>query len=600
MTIFLFSDKKYEQQSIACIKSLKLKIDDTVKIIYYTLGFKSEFTCKNLIIQEYTPSQEFYKLNFIKPELCLYTMKHYTDTHYLYLDTDFFLCKKVNLNDFKHDEIYPLASYGPVEFPCIFNYIGGTVHTETTLMQYFGVPGRTMRYVWNCIFSFNNNCLDFIEEWESMCTNKYLLGKGEKIFPSQDETAFNVCLWKRNATKNYGFGFLNTVDVKKVVFTEENKLNNFYYGENLDCNSYDWEHVHNSDALLGYHAFKNADDMNYCSDYLTSNEKITKPIFIIDCYIDNKNKIEILKNTIQSIKKLGMDILIVSHCTLPVDVIESVEYYLYDGDNTFNQINFYTSYTYSNANIDIVTRTSVEDNIKSHEFPIIKSIRNSLSFVNNLGYTSFVFSEYDCIFTDDDINKIQQLSFKIFSKDKKYVFFNTDNFCETIFFMGNPEYVLNMVNSYFPQTVDEYNLKFTYNYPYGLELFFNHMLLNYKDDGIIVNDRFAKYFDTENKNLSNVSSISVNIVPDVHKNHWLCVTSLDKIVYTVIVKNEDVVINKFDILDSIVPAYKFETDKSSLDVEFYGTDQTIFKTIKVNFDIKDQTIYERKGLVTFK
>ena len=116
----------------------------------------------------------------------------------------------------------------------------------------------------------------------------------------------------------------------------------------------------------------------------------------------------------------------------------------------------------------------------------------------------------------------------------------------------------------------------------------------------MVNDRFAKYFDIENKNLSNVSAISVNIIPDINKNHWLCVTSLDKIVYTVIVKNEDVVINKFDILDSIVPAYKFETDKSSLDVEFYGPDQTLFKIIKVNFDIKDQTIYERKGLVTFK
>ena len=167
MTIFLFSDKKYEQQSIACIKSLKLKIDDTTKIIYYTLGFKTE----------YTPSQEFYKFNFIKPELCLYTMKHYTDTHYLYLDTDFFLSKKVNLNDLKHDEIYPLASYGPVEFPCVFPYIGGEVYTETTLMKYFGVAGRTMRYVWNCIFSFNNNCLDFMEEWESMCKNKYLLNK---------------------------------------------------------------------------------------------------------------------------------------------------------------------------------------------------------------------------------------------------------------------------------------------------------------------------------------------------------------------------------------------------------------------------------------
>ena len=45
------------------MKNVELKIDDTIRIIYYTLGFKSEFTFNNLITQEYTPSREFYKLN---------------------------------------------------------------------------------------------------------------------------------------------------------------------------------------------------------------------------------------------------------------------------------------------------------------------------------------------------------------------------------------------------------------------------------------------------------------------------------------------------------------------------------------------------------
>jgi hypothetical protein len=226
--------------------------------------------------------------------------------------------------------------------------------------------------------------------------------------------------------------------------------------------------------------------------------------------------------------------------------------------------------------------------------PCIDSINKF--FCKDLEKEFIIFSE------DERMTKQFDNSFfyPTFSKDKKYVFFNTDTFCETIFFMGNPEYVLNMVNSYFPQTVDEYNLKFTYNYPYGLELFFNQMLSNYKDDGILINDRFAKYFDMENKNLSNVSAIRVNILPDINKNHWLCVTSLDKLVYTVLIKNGNVIINKFDIVDSIIPAYKFETDTSSLDVEFYGSDQILFKTIKVDYDIKNQHIYERSGLLTFK
>ena len=48
MVLFLYSDKKYEHQAISCIKSLTHKITDDVKIVYYTVGFDSDFNFKNL------------------------------------------------------------------------------------------------------------------------------------------------------------------------------------------------------------------------------------------------------------------------------------------------------------------------------------------------------------------------------------------------------------------------------------------------------------------------------------------------------------------------------------------------------------------------
>lgn len=144
MTIILFSDKNYEKQALQCIRSFENKITDDVKIVYYTLNFKSEIKFKNLITHEYKTDKNYYKLNFHKPRLCLLTTELYKDQHYIYMDVDFMMSKKLDFEKLKHDEIYPLASYGPVEFPCIYDSIGGNVYTESILMKYYNVPQRTL------------------------------------------------------------------------------------------------------------------------------------------------------------------------------------------------------------------------------------------------------------------------------------------------------------------------------------------------------------------------------------------------------------------------------------------------------------------------
>ena len=77
-------------------------------------------------------------------------------------------------------------------------------------MNYMGVKERSMNYIMSCFFTYNNLCSDFLEEWESVCENKYLQKDQQSYFPFTDETIANVLLWKRNSSIDYSRGFVNT------------------------------------------------------------------------------------------------------------------------------------------------------------------------------------------------------------------------------------------------------------------------------------------------------------------------------------------------------------------------------------------------------
>jgi len=598
MTIVLFSDEKYELNAIQTIKSLTYKITDDVKIVYYTVGFESKFKYKNLITHKVEINPLYYRFNFYKPELCLLALDQYPDTHYLYTDIDILFSNRLDLKKLEHNEPYPLASLGPVEFPCIWETIENKVHvyTENNLANYFGIKDRTMRYCWSSILSFNNESRDFLEEWMSMCNNKFLLKQTYKMFTYQDETPFNVCLWKRGATKNLGFAFLNTEDIHKLIYTEENRLNNFSYGECLDVNNFDWESFTNYDDVIAYHGLKDVNVIETAVTYLLDNKKVVNSIFILDCYADTPIKIDILKKSIASIKQMNLNILLVSHGILPTDVISLVDYYLYDADNTFNEINFYAEYTYSNADYNITSYIAPHLNLKGHEYPIIKSIKNSLAFAKNLGYNNFIFSEFDNIYTENDITKLHRILFNTYKK-YKFTVFENDNSYETICFAGNTEYMLDKFNSYFPNNIEEYNAKFTHTYPYKLELFMYNMLHPYLSDGLVIYNTYYNFFD-DNKNIFNVSSIRAEILPSQHNKYYLVLTNLDSIIYKFDVMCNNI-IHSYYINSASMPSIELSYE-CMIDINVYDDHDILLKTLQIEYNPKLNSTYDTYGKVILK
>jgi hypothetical protein len=270
MVLFLYSDINCEHQAVSCIKSLSSKITDDVKIVYYTIGFESSFEFKNLhkIRIDYKP--QYPTFHYYKAELSLLTMRLFPNEYYMFSDTDILYSKRFSFDQIKSSLSYPLASFGPHEYPYLWQKRGEAtiIFDEAKLMEYFNVKQRSQRYVWSCIYSFSEQSTDFFEEYTSMCNNKYLLDRRSEYYPMHDETSFNVCLWKREATKNLGFAFLNTHILDSVKKVEENDIKDQRLGTNIDSHGNDWEYIHDSQNIIGYHGFKEKESMNKTLEYL--------------------------------------------------------------------------------------------------------------------------------------------------------------------------------------------------------------------------------------------------------------------------------------------------------------------------------------------
>jgi hypothetical protein len=270
MILFLYSDKNCEHQAISCIRSLTHKITDDVKIVYYTIGFDSNFEFKNLYKVKIDKKPYYPSFHFYKSELSLLTMHMFPNEYYLFTDTDVLFSRNFNFSDHKYNETYPMASFGPHEYPFIWEEVNGVkiIYNEEKLSKYMGISGRSMRYCWSCFFAFNPNCKDFLEEYTSICQNGYLLNRRKEYFPYADETAFNVCLWKRNATKNLGSAFVNTHLLDTVRQVEERKAKNQVFENNVDAFGSSWERVDDPNSVLLYHGFKEPVETQETLEYL--------------------------------------------------------------------------------------------------------------------------------------------------------------------------------------------------------------------------------------------------------------------------------------------------------------------------------------------
>jgi len=261
INILFFTDAKFEYMAKCLIESLDIQKVDA-KFLYYTIGFDSNLNHPNLVKKRWQTDISKPRFEFYKPILLLDALNYYDNV--VFLDSDIIVGKRFDLSKFYHEYNYPLASIGNWDKPYSFVIHDGKEmrFDEHKLMNYISVTSKSMSYVYSCFMSVNRKCIDFLKEWEEFCSNFYLLENRQSFYPFQDETSFNVLLWKRGCTKNYGRIYLNTLYFDPLEFVEEKE------GFKGNVYSVPEQFVDNSSNVVFYHGMKNEIELESSLNYL--------------------------------------------------------------------------------------------------------------------------------------------------------------------------------------------------------------------------------------------------------------------------------------------------------------------------------------------
>lgn len=178
-----------------------------------------------------------------------------------------------------------------------------------------------------------------------------------------------------------------------------------------------------------------------------------KNIIIINSFANSAEKLKMLHDYVVQVKKTNVDILLTSHLPIPENIVRLATYYIYDKENFLlpKERSPATWYADHEEYINIYC--------SRHGYAIIKNVYNALHFAKSLGYTDFIFSEYDNILSNDGVYKFQSIYDILQKTDKKIFVFKIENqlynkyniVYHTNFFAGNIEYFLNnitLVKSY--------------------------------------------------------------------------------------------------------------------------------------------------------
>lgn len=222
-------------------------------------------------------------------------------------------------------------------------------------------------------------------------------------------------------------------------------------------------------------------------------------LVILHCYPTTDKHLAIVKECLQIFKKTKYDTLLMSHYPIPSDVHKEANYYLFDEDNELLPGGIFPPYFYDLGHAEVTVK------YPGHTLPITRSMNKSIKFAKALGYDFFYFMEADCLLSEEDLIKFDDLRYQVFANNKQMIFFKPENFrehyfgshvYETLIFGGRPEFFIEKFHP--PLNVDEWLLS---NMSHMLEYDFYCKFKEFEDQFVIVNDHSSNYFDKSQINI---------------------------------------------------------------------------------------------------
>lgn len=272
-----------------------------------------------------------------------------------------------------------------------------------------------------------------------------------------------------------------------------------------------------------------------------------RKISIINSYAPTKSKQQMLRESIEIHKKFNNPIILISHCSLPEDITDSVDYYIFEKDNTFNIVNTNLHWWIADENKKIIIPLNT-----SHEFLIIKAMRMALNIAKTLGYDFFRFTEFDNLYSDNGIAEIERLENLLVEQNKKFIFYYPEQaqfndvygiYYESCHFNGYIDSFLDVLETNFPKDLETYNRTFAQEQINCLEHFFFKYFSPFKDESILIGDYVKSYFSDSKINVSTKTDSIVTILNGNDGKRYLFMSNYNSMNYKFTFDNKQIIIN---------------------------------------------------------
>lgn len=173
-----------------------------------------------------------------------------------------------------------------------------------------------------------------------------------------------------------------------------------------------------------------------------------KTITIVDCFIHDDTVLEKLHTCLDNLKRYNNKILLVSNTIPNKEVLNKVDYFLYNSENKLFEEN------YEDTEMIDVWRDmgsfichEISKSIQKHGLSVLSNLFNSLDFAKSLGYKHFQRVEVDDMFSDDGYKFMSTIPNILEENKKKGLFyFNEGKDISFHFFYCNIDYFLSQVD----------------------------------------------------------------------------------------------------------------------------------------------------------
>jgi hypothetical protein len=231
-----------------------------------------------------------------------------------------------------------------------------------------------------------------------------------------------------------------------------------------------------------------------------------KKVIIIGSYPKDQLTETMLIDCINSLKNFGWDIILTSHIPINEEIVDMVNFHIYDKENKLEPIELTPIYWYNTNSFQLYL------NGRGHVIPVCRNIRNGIGFSKLLDYDFFYYMESDNILEISDVQKLKELSNSMLRQEKNLIVFKpgdkSDPRYESLIFGGTPSYFLKNVT--IPLKIEDmlkYKMDLTLE-----EIFFNSIKW-ITDDCHIINSSSTEF----------LKESSINIIA----NHARCEVIID-------------------------------------------------------------------------